>query len=164
MKLNLKTEEGFTLIELLVVIIVIGILAAIALPAFLNQANKAKETESKQYVGALNRAQQAYFLEKASFASDFSVLALGIATETTNFTYEIEASEHQVVNFSKPANPSAVRAHTGGVQKIDLRGTNESATSAVLCQSAAPNAGSASGVTFSEDGPQCNQPSFVPLN
>jgi type II secretory pathway pseudopilin PulG len=60
------------LIELLVVIIIIGILAAIALPSFLNQANKAKQSEAKTYVGSMNRGQQAYFLENDTFVGDDS--------------------------------------------------------------------------------------------
>ncbi|MBD2424947.1 type IV pilin-like G/H family protein [Phormidium sp. FACHB-1136] len=84
---NKKEDEGFTLIELLVVIIIIGILSAIALPAFLNQANRARQSEATTYVGSLNRGQQAYRLENPAFAPKIAQLGLGIQTTTKFYTY-----------------------------------------------------------------------------
>jgi type IV pilus assembly protein PilA len=88
--INKKKEGGFTLIELLVVIIIIGILAAIALPSFLNQANRAKEAEANTNVGSINRAQQAYRLESSQFAPDFQYLDVGIGDSTTGTTSRSE--------------------------------------------------------------------------
>ena len=53
-----QDEKGFTLIELLVVILIIGILAAIALPAFLNQRGKAQDTEAKSAVRTMQTARR----------------------------------------------------------------------------------------------------------
>jgi type IV pilus assembly protein PilA len=76
-----KGNEGFTLIELLVVIIIVGVLAAIALPSFLNQIGKARGSEAKSTLGTVNRSQQAYRLENGTFGP----LASLDAKITTNF-------------------------------------------------------------------------------
>lgn len=141
--MNKREDEGFTLIELLVVIIIIGILSAIALPSFLNQANRARESEAKQYIGSMNRAQQSYYLEAQEFADDMTFLGLGIATDTDNYSYQFAGGgvdSTSVTNQAQPAKAGTapVRAYIGGVSVGTVGAGGEATTTATLCEGVQP--------------------------
>lgn len=72
-KHNLKNQKGFTLIELLVVIVIIGILAAIALPNFIKARNKAREAEVKSNIHAIQIALERYAVDSGGVYPPFLV-------------------------------------------------------------------------------------------
>ena len=137
-----NANGGFTLIELLVVIIIIGILSAIALPSFLNQANKARQSEAKTYVGSMNRAQQAYYMENGEFTDGLASLGLGVRSTTDNYSYTITVTTPasagatgSVATNKATALQDALKAYAGGVALASVGGNaNDVTTSAVLCE------------------------------
>jgi type IV pilus assembly protein PilA len=133
-----QQDEGFTLIELLVVIIIIGILAAIALPSLLGQVNKAKQSEAKNNIGALNRAQQAYQLEYSEFATGLTQLGIGIRSQTVNYKYSISQTGGVLFNQGA-AIKSALKSYAGLVATITGDPTTgEVLTVAAACESVNP--------------------------
>src|SRR4051794_33366007 len=64
---RLNGEEGFTLIELLVVILIIGILAAIAIPSFLNQKGKGEDAQAKASARTAQTAMETYYTDKGDY-------------------------------------------------------------------------------------------------
>ncbi|MFB2935478.1 type IV pilin-like G/H family protein [Aerosakkonemataceae cyanobacterium BLCC-F154] len=134
-------EEGFTLIELLVVVIIIGILAAIGLPSFLNQANKAKQAEGRQYVTAINRAQQMYYIENGTFVSTsdaaaWGSLAIGIRTQTANYKYSISAIGIEGASAFADASQmsKALKNYTGVVGLVAPVAGAPTTTQALICE------------------------------
>jgi type IV pilus assembly protein PilA len=77
-----RKREGFTLIELLIVIIIIGILAAIAIPMFLGQRDKAKESAVKEGVHSIQVGVQSYAVD-----NNDQYPAVAIVTQGSMGTY-----------------------------------------------------------------------------
>ena len=137
---------GFTLIELLVVIIILGILAAIAIPTFLNQTFKAKQTEAKTYVSAMNTAQKAYFTEKTALAPTLEILAIDIVPVTDSYAYTVTpptAPQSAIANARslKPrlkayAGEVFLFINTGDPDVIDITALS------VICEARDPSPGS----------------------
>ncbi len=145
-----KNEEGFTLIELLVVVIIIGVLAAIALPSLLGQVNKAKQSEARNYVGTVNRSQQAYFLEYQKFATNLSELQVGIKTQSENYQYAITGSGTSAAQFKGMAIKPALKSYYGLVgTQVGDSATSEALTLAIACESPGPTTSVADVTTFS---------------
>ncbi|HBE16060.1 MAG TPA: general secretion pathway protein GspH [Cyanobacteria bacterium UBA11149] len=122
----------------LVLLICLGPIA-IALPSFINEAYKGKTSEAKMYVGSMNRAQQADFLDNNTFTNDIQKLGLGINTETVNYSYSIQATKNAAFHYGV-AKTKWLKSYIGGVflvpaTQVDTNvAKNKMTTVAILCE------------------------------
>jgi type IV pilus assembly protein PilA len=126
MRQRAKDEKGFTLIELLVVILIIGILAAIAIPSFLNQRGKATDAKYKSAARTAQTAMETYFTDKNTYVGADQTALQGIEStlnDPTSFlitTSGLSASGYTVTATS-PSDAtdtfSIVRAAGGAVTR-----------------------------------------------
>lgn len=84
----MKSRKGFTLIELMVVVLIVGILAAVAVPLMRGRIDSAKWSEGKAIMGTIATALRAHIAEKGSDFTGVPTLAqLGFADNDLDGTY-----------------------------------------------------------------------------
>ena len=107
-----------------------GILASIGLPSLLNQAAKAKQTSAKLVISSVNRAQQAYRIEKPTFAATWTDLEIGIPEQDQDYTYTLGASSETTTTIEAESAAPELKDYSGGVVVMEDSGQ----TSVAACQ------------------------------
>ena len=120
-----EKEEGFTLIELLVVIIIIGILAAIAIPVFLNQRQKGYDAQAKSDLRNMATAEETYLTDNNIYTSTMTDLtAAGFkpsanvsdrtAAGTADTSYVLTACSQSGTKWQYDSTGSSISKVPGG--------------------------------------------------
>lgn len=126
-------KKGFTLVELMVVIVIIGILAALAIPRFLGATNKTKAAEFKPVLKQIYTLQMAYKQEKDVFSADADGSDIGFEAPSGNkarFSYTIKQPAADAPGVANDLGSAAPNAQG---QEIKYNGTNKLAANDLAC-------------------------------
>ena len=114
-----ENDEGFTLIELLVVIIIIGILAAIAIPVFLNQRKKGYDAGVKSDLRNAATAEETYLTDYNVYTNSVTTLAPKVSTGDT-LTIKADGGKGYCItgSNSNSGNTFFYDSQNGGLQPL----------------------------------------------
>jgi type IV pilus assembly protein PilE len=127
--ISYRYNKGITLIELLVVIVIIGILAAIAIPTYNGYMVRARRADAKTVLEQVRAAQEMWRAERGSYATDSGATAevrlqntMGVPAPPVG-DYNWNFTVKTATTFTAQAVPNTARQAGDGTLTIDQNGT-----------------------------------------
>ena len=119
---SLYNNAGFTLIELLVVVLIIGILAAVAVPQYQKAVEKSRVTQAYTLLSSIYPAQRTYYWANGSFTKDLKELDVDFPYDDGgNTTYEFDGGGFTWRKCTDGGCLSARKAYKGGTYGLQIR-------------------------------------------
>jgi len=101
---RIHNRKGFTLIELMIVVVIIGILAALAIPRFMQATTKSKQSEAKQILKQIYTMQRAYRQENGLYAHNGDASTLGVDYVFADIGVEVSGEATYVYTMTAANN------------------------------------------------------------
>lgn len=115
-----RKQGGFTLIELMIVVVILGILAALAIPRFMQTRGRAKQTEAKQVLQQIQDEQRLFFAENNFYAA--GIQDLGVDTASSSWYDYVLTTSEDGKSFEAVATGNLDEDNTLDVWKITQEG------------------------------------------
>ena len=142
---NKRIKQGFTLIELLVVVLIIGILAAVALPQYNIAVAKSRYSNLKTLTRSLKEAQELYYMANEQYAAKFADLDIEIpagaevddAGNTATYSWgrcDISSSTVECINTQANLQYQMYLAHSSKPTRVNCKALDSNIAANKVCQ------------------------------
>ena len=100
-------DRGFTLIELLIAVVVLGVLAVVAMPTFVDSIRKSRRSEAFTALAAVQQAQERWRANHASYTTDLSSTGLNLPSTTSGGYYGIAVDAADATGYTVTASAAS---------------------------------------------------------